>query len=245
MTSKEDGGGIKVDTHEPTRAYQLMQQAIPCSVGNINDQGWADYLWMDYDGIDVHWERKQWGELVSGLDSVEVQLREEKARHPDARLGLIVEGVAEPSFLGTQLYRRGDARKKGMYYADREQTTRYSQIQAWLYQVGKHMEVMHTHSLEGTVQALVAMYNSDQKSDHLTFRRHLRPIHWNPNPQVEMLMSIGRNAGIGEAKAKEIIAQYGTVWNVMSSTPEVLAQNKGVGMHLATRLLRKIGRTDV
>lgn len=218
---------------------------MPCSLTNLNDQGWADYRWTDYEQDYVHWERKTWGDLTSSLDSIEVQLREEKARHPEARLGLLVEGVATPSFLGTQVYAPSKSARKEVFYANREQATRYGQIQAWLYSVGKFLEVVHTATLEGTVQALAAMYQNDQKEEHSTFMRHLRAITWQPNPQVEMLMAIGRGAGIGEAKAKELIAEYGTVWRIISAKPEELAKARGVGMHLATRILRKVGRADV
>ena len=237
--------GISIDTHEPLRVHKLLSQAVSASLLNLNDSRWADYRWVDCDGEYVHVERKQWAELTSGLDSIEVQLREEKQAHPEARLILLVEGVATPSFMGTQLYHASKNGKREVFYAKREQATRYSQVQAWLYAVGKHLEVVQTSTLEGTVQALVAMYQNDQKEEHSTFARHLRSISWQPNPQTEMLMAVGRGIGIGEAKAKELIAQYGTLHRILTADPKELAQAKGVGMHLATKILRKVGRTDV
>ena len=233
------------DTHEPVAAFTSIQQAVPAALTNLNDQRWADYMWKDYSGKAVHIERKQWGELTNGVEKIEYQLREEQAAHKDARLGLIVEGIATPSVLGTQLWAPSKATKKSVWYATREQSTRYSLLMAWLYQVEKFIEVHYTATLEGTCQALVAFYKSDQKEEHSTFHRHLHSFNWKPNPQVEMLMSIGHGIGIGATKAEALITQYGTVWNLLNKTPVELAKTGGVGVHLATRLLRKVGRSDI
>ena len=233
---------LEIDTHEPLEALPRMQQVVPAKMSPLNDQGWADYKWDGVDGVH-HWERKQWSELTSGLDDVEWQLRQEAQRHPEARLGLIVEGVATPGMIGTQLWSR--SRKSDVIYKSREQTLRYPMIAAWMYRVGKFIEVMYTADFTSTCALLVAVYQSDQKTDHGTFERYLKPITWKPNPQVEMLAAIGHGVGVGPAKAEAIIKQFGTVWNVLSADPKQLIAAEGVGKALASRLLRKVGRPDV
>lgn len=233
---------LEIDYHEPVDMLPRMASVVPARVSNLNDEGWADYKWTGADG-DHQWERKQWGELTSGLDSIEGQLRQEFRAHPKAKLGLIVEGVATPSMMGTQLWNR--SKGKDVIYRTREQSLRYGQVSAWLYQIGKFIEVHYTSDLSGTAAFLCAAYQSDQKEEHGTFERYLRPITWSPNPQVEMLAAIGHGIGVGPAKAEAIIKQFGTVWNVLSADPSLLIATPGVGRVLAMKLLRKVGRPDV
>ena len=235
------GDGLLVDVHEPLEAVPLMQATVPAVTAPLNDAGFADYAWI---GIDSYhqWERKQWSELAGGLNSVEYQLRQEAQAHPDVKLGLIVEGVATSGIIGTQLWYRGKG--KDVFYRTREQSLRLSMIYSWLYQIGKFIEIMFTADYKSTCTFLVAAYQSDQKESHTTMQRYLKPITWTPNIQVEMLMAIGNGVGIGEAKAQALIRKFGTVWQVLSADPKLLATTDGIGKAIATKVLRKIGRPD-
>src|SRR5437773_2904067 len=194
-------GTLKVDNHEPVQALAYIQQAVPeASLQPLNDNGWADYWWPDHTEKPVQAERKTWTDLTSGLDSIEYQLRQQMKAHPEARLMLIVEGVALPSMVGTVVYQQSKGAKRDVFYASREQQTRFSMIMAWLYQVEKFIEVYFTADLKATCQALVAFYQADQKENHQTFERYLRVADFHPNPQVEAMMAIGRGVGIGPAK---------------------------------------------
>lgn len=233
---------VRIDLHEPEEALPLFSQAVSAEVDALNAAGYADYYWEGYDSAH-QWERKQWGELTNGLDRIEYQLREEMAAHPEAKLGLIVEGVCTPSMGGVQLWSR--SRGRDVWYKTREQNSRYVMLMSWLHQVGQFMEVHYTPDYKSTVMALTAFYQSDQKDMHGTFHRHLKTVDWHPNPQIEMLMAIGHGIGIGAAKAEQIVRQMGTVWNVLNSSPEELQKVNGVGPLLARRILRKVGRGDV
>lgn len=232
---------IRVDLHEPKDAVAQFGQIVPAEFAALNDKGYADYLWEGFEG-QYQWERKQWGELTSSLDRVEYQLRQEKEAHPDVRLGLIVEGVATPSFGGVQIWHKGS---KAVFFKGREESARYSMVVSWLYQVGKFIEIHYTADYQSTVMALAAFYQSDQKPIHGTFQRHLKTMDWHPNPQVEMLIALGHRIGIGPAKAQELITQFGTVWNILQKSPQELGIVAGIGQLTATRLLRKVGRPDV
>jgi ERCC4-type nuclease len=234
---------ILIDTHEPVDALLQIQIAVPCQIHPLNDEGWADYKWTAWDGEEVHVERKQWGELTAGIDRIEYQLRQEKAKHPKARLILLVEGVATPSVMGTQLWQQG--KNRDVYYKSREQNIRYSMVAAWLYQVNKYMEVVRTADFKATCVELAAMCMSDQKEEHSTFQRYLKVTDWHPNPQVEMLMAIGNGVGVGSAKADALARRFGTVWNVLSASPQELQQVEGFGKTNSIKLLRKVGRPDV
>src|SRR5713101_2028017 len=85
---------IICDVHEPDNIVLLIQQAVPAPTQALNEQVWGDYKWEGVFGHIHHWERKTWNELCAGLESIEDQLRREQQAHPDATLGLIIEGVA-------------------------------------------------------------------------------------------------------------------------------------------------------
>src|SRR2546428_4766161 len=131
---------LKVDTHEPALALAYVQQATDAQMAALNDNGWADYWWLDHAEKPIQAERKTWSDLTSGLDSIEYQLRQQMRAHPEARLMLIVEGVALPSMGGTLVYQLSKGTKRDVFYASREQQTRFSMIMAWLYQVEKFIE---------------------------------------------------------------------------------------------------------
>jgi ERCC4-type nuclease len=243
LDSMAEQAGIEIDRSEPLQALTHINHAVPAVIAGLNEQGWADYRWTCNEGVYHHWERKTWQDLTSGLDRIEHQLRQQMVKHPEARLGLLVEGVAQPSMMGTQIYTPAAASRRDVFYANREQQTRFGMVMAWLYQVEKYMEVHYTSTLKASCGALVAFYQSDQKEEHSTFARYLKTLDWHPNPQVSKLIAIGD--GIGPAKAEAIVRHFGTVWNVMSAKPEELQKVAGLGRTLSLRLLRGIGRTDI
>src|SRR3990167_10961304 len=216
---------------------------VDCAVEPLNDQGYADYKWQDYADQPVHVERKTWSELVGSLDHVENQLFKHLKTQPEARLVFLLEGVATPEPLGTALWKEA-----GRYFVKTYSSQLPIQLTyAWLYQVGKYLEVVQTANLRGTAIMLGALYKSDQKETHTTFNRYLQEPNFHPNPQVAMLMGLLKAAdvSVGEVKAVALINQFGTVYNVVAAKPEQLTLVEGIGMKTAKALLRKLGRPDV
>jgi ERCC4-type nuclease len=231
---------LTIDSHEPPEGMSLLHPLVQVEREPLNDRGFADYLWSGVDG----WhqvERKQWSELLSDLDSVEEQLGRQMRAHPDVRLMLMVEGIAVPTAQGTMVYRATSKERilasKGSYDKG------LNLIYAWLYQVSKHIEVFFTADYIATCTALATFYKADQKQEHHTFERYLKPVTWHPNPQVKGL--IGLVDGLGPARAEALIGRFTTIWNVLSAKPEQLQVVNGVGPKLANKLLREVGRTDV
>jgi ERCC4-type nuclease len=237
---------LQVDRSEPPEIPRLMQPVVPVEYPvNLNDEGYADYLWQTRFGSNVpmqQFERKTWSDLLSDLDSIEDQLRRQMQAHPDVRHGLLVEGVALPVFGGVNVYHKTG---KGYMVPGKTFNRSLDAIYAWLYEVGKYMEVYFSPSLEVTATMLARFYLADQKDEHTTFRRHLKIANWHPNEQVRRLMGVCHGVKIGEAKAEALIGRFGTVYNVIKATPEQLTVVEGIGMKLARDLLRAVGRPDV
>ena len=172
-------------------------------------------------------------------------MRQMEAQPLDHRLILLVEGIVVPSndvMYSTAVLKR--AKGKGrIYHESRKSKVSLQSLYAWLYQVAKYIAVYQTSDLLSTAKAIVAFYSSDQKEKHSTFSRHLKEMTFHANPQVTSLM--GMVPGIGPVKAESLIGKLGTVWNILSSSPEALTVVHGVGIKEATRWLRAIGRPDV
>jgi ERCC4-type nuclease len=118
---------------------------------------------------------------------------------------------------------------------------------SWLHQVSEYCEIQCTADQTASAYAISALYRADEKPQqaHTTFRRYLKKVEWNPDPQVEMLLNLANRLGIGEVRAVALINKFGTVYNVLKASPKELVTVEGVGLKLAERLLRTVGRGDV
>jgi len=235
---------MKVDSHEPSEAFELLSSTIPgTEMAPLNDQGYADYFWDGVDGQHQA-ERKQWSELLSDLDSIENQVRREIQAHPEVRTMLIVEGIALTGKTGTLVYKRARSKEailvtKGTY------SKGLNLVYAWLYQVSKYIEVYFTADLVATCTALTAFYNGDQKEEHKTFHRYLKEVTFHPNPQVRKLLGLTADTrGVGPVVCQALIKKYGTVWRVLNARVDQLQAVEGVGPVLAKKILREVGRAD-
>ena len=234
-----------IDVHEPEEALPVLAPVIPCAVQPLNSEGYADYLWTGVEGRQQA-ERKTWYEILAGIDSVEDQLRRQLAAHPDVRLILIVEGVAVPSPTGTTIFKETTKGKRHLFYAGKSYFLGPMKgAYAWLYEVGKYIEVYQTPTYGATLSMLTSFYKADQKAEHGTFHRYLKDITFHPNPMVQRLMGMGNHLGIGPARAEALIKRFGTVLNVAQASPEALAAVEGMGKTGAIKFLRGIGRPDI
>lgn len=231
----------QVDSHEP----QLMKSLLgPIGFRQyaLNDAGWADYYWLMFDGVPHHVERKTWGEL-SDMDAVEEQIWRHLTKNPEAKLSWILEGVAAPDSGGYTTYKEATSRGRMIFVGSSNQHRPMKMVHAWLYQIGKFVEVHYTSCLVSTANLITAMYQSDQKESHTTLARYYNKTTWHPNPQVKNLMAVAD--GIGPVKAEAIIKEFGTLYAVLSARPEEISRVPGIGMNTAKKILARAGRADV
>ncbi len=234
-----------IDVHEPAEALPALSPVMPCAVQPLNSEGYADYLWLGREGRQQA-ERKTWAEVLGGMDHVEDQLRREMQAHPDVRLMLVVEGIAVPARGGSTIFQETTKGKRHLFYAGKSYfAAPMKAAYAWLYQVSKFVEVYYTPNYSATLQMLAAFYQADQKEGHATFHRYLKEITFHPNPMVQRLMGMGGHLGIGAVRAEALIKRFGTVYNVATATPEMLASVEVIGKAVAIKFLRGVGRPDV
>ena len=252
---------FEIDVNEPPEALIKLAPAIPgVQVAPLNERGYADYRWSTISDNIVHVERKTWGELLSGIDKVEDQLRGHLEAQGEIKLIFVLEGLVVPvPFLtsrGTETFTLKETKNSNIFVRGYGSKTKLSQVYAWLYQISKYIEVYQTPDFDTTIQALFHFYKADQKleEEHKTLQRHYKKSTWHPNPQVAMLMGLfpGKEAGsnfegvgIGEKRAETLIERFGTVWNVMGASPKEISELPGFGKILSSELLRRIGRPDI
>ncbi|KKM14862.1 hypothetical protein LCGC14_1701890, partial [marine sediment metagenome] len=155
-------------------------------------------------------------------------------------------GVAVPSVGGTTIFKEIITGKGHFFRAGKSYFLGPAQgAYAWLYEVGKYIEVHQTPTFNATCTLLAAFYKADQKEGHTTFQRYLKEMNFHPNPMVQRLMGMGSHLGIGPARAEALIRRFGTVYNVAVAMPEELAAVDGMGKAVAIKFLRGVGRPDV
>ena len=242
---------LEIDSNEPPMMFAYTVPVLGTNVTqtSLNNNGWADYRWPLPDDTFKHCERKTWGELLANTDKVEEQLYRHLTKQPQSPLVFMLEGMAVSGELRTQLL---SSTKSGIYVRSKGSSIRLKRIYSWLYQIGKYCEVVCTSGLEESATMLVAMYESDQKTEHSVLNRYIKQVTFNPNPQVTTLM--GASSGIGEARAESLIKHSSTAWNVWSAgwhgipainTWEELTKIEGLGPTIVRNMLRGIGRPDV
>ncbi len=235
---------LQIDNHEPSRLVDLIAPTVPYVVTDLNNRGYADFLWESQEGP-RHLERKTWENLLSGVGAIEEQLHRQIEAHRDTRLMLLVEGIVVPIVdpIGGTGVLHQTAGNPRLYYQSTSSKVSLTALFAWIYQVSKYVEVFTTPDIETTARAIVAFFSSDQKENHQTFRRYLKEVTFHPNPQVTSLM--GMLPGLGPVKSESLIGRFGTVWEVLKASPMQLAEVRGIGVKEATKWLRLIGRPDV
>uniref|UniRef100_A0A6M3KU96 ERCC4 domain-containing protein n=1 Tax=viral metagenome TaxID=1070528 RepID=A0A6M3KU96_9ZZZZ len=245
---------IMVDRFEPVEIENLITQSIPVNRMGLNGQGFADYLFFACDGHRIQVERKQTGELLASMDSVEEQLQRELQNGVEETI-LLIEGVCEPIYglkLATQTWHR--AKDRNILVPSRTYNCSYTGYKAWQNQLDKAgVTIVETFDYTATAMTLVALYQNSQKEEHKTLRRYIKDRIYieSQNPHILNLMSI-KGGGIGEEIAKALIQRYGTFWFTINQDVEALAETlvgeegkeKRFGINRAKKLLTAIGRTN-
>lgn len=239
---------ILVDIHEPENLYNLLGQSTDVKRMNLNDQGWADYMWANVEGRWVSVERKQWGEVVGRVDKVEEQLRREMRQAEE--LLLVIEGAVEPTPTGVHIYTRmgggrfGFRRQRQYGSPKKPQPYTYSMIMSWLWQLEKEgLQIWMTPNYTATAMALVSFYKQGLKKEHTTLKRYIRELTRPPkqNPHVTSLMGI-RGARLGEVRARALVKRFNTTYDVVTADPLELMMVEGVGATVVAQLFQAIGR---
>ena len=169
---------ILVDTFEPSDILRLIQQVLPDSYRHsLNHLGLADYVFTDIMGRRVQFERKQWSEILGGMNKVEEQLRRQYDKAEE--LNLIIEGLIDITPYGIDFFKKS----KGIYRPSHSYGTvksprvfLHSQVMAWIGQLDKSgITVYQTTSSAATASMLVALYKNSQKEEHTTLQRYIKP----------------------------------------------------------------------
>ena len=237
---------MKIDEYEPRQIAALIGQSSPGTVATaLNQNGFADYVWNMADGTLEQFERKQVGELLGKFEETEEQLGKNianmQAMSPDGRMGLLVEGIAEPTIKGINTF---EATPNGRYFrAKRSYNIPYNRYVQFLVALERQgVLVWQTPSWVGTANALVFLEKSAKQFTHTTLQRHLKIVAFHPDPNVKTLMGIA-GAGLGPVLAEALLDVFDTPWEIMRTSPEFIAENvPGISLAKAKTIQRKFGK---
>ena len=251
---------LKVDSHEPVAIETMLRQVLGDLVvrGPLNQHHFADYTYNWWDGTLDQTERKHVEEILTALEDVEYQLVSEIFHHPDAKMNLIIEGLAAPTPLGIQTYRPSKNYKVWTQY--RTYKIPFQRYERWKIDLERQgVLIWQTADEYGTAQALVAMYKSAQVTDNNVLMRHLRvkgavqpkpddweetngKKPWKPDPYVQTLINTPDN-GFGVEIAERAIDLFGTPWDLYRQDIDTLANHiPGVSKVKARQFLKAVGR---
>lgn len=237
-----------LDLHEPDEVLEYVKQTIPhAKKTNLNGEGWADYVWNTQASGIEQVERKQWGELLVNPERVERQLRDELQAHPEVVLWLYIEGVIASDAQGIEVYKlqriQWQGKSREVYMPNWHSRTSIARVQAWISQLERiGVRVKYTQNTLETSVALTQAYRTAQHPPTI-LQRHIKPsITFHPNSQVMTLLG-AHKSGIGVELAERIIKEFGTVWNLVTHSPELIADNvEGMGVVKARTLLKAFGK---
>ncbi len=259
---------MKIDDHEPTSIESLLLQSGEAIRAPLNANGLADYCWSDWMKRIEQVERKQVGEILSDMPHVEDQLRSHVQNNPASIVWLLVEGIVLPGYkdgkLGCYTYIARDCSTftKGRREVETHYTPGwFSQIpfekyEGFLTGVARiGIRVRRTVDAVSTAKVLHQMEVSAQ-TEPTTLQRHIKPnITFHPNPQVITLLGVmatqidkdgnirAVSSGIGVELAERLIKEFGSVFKIMESSPETIAELvPGMGKVSAKKLLEAFGR---
>lgn len=232
---------LNLDNNEPTIILELLKPCVELNIGAWNQAGHSDYHWTNSQGKWVEVERKTWGEIFADVHAVEEQMYRHLRRWPEAYHVFLLEGLAVPTVRGMSNLR---STKNNTIWVKGYDTPRNSKsIKAWLYEIGKAVDIMPSSSMEDSATTLLAMYENDQKSEHRTFSRNYTRPTYTPNYVVSQIM--GMYPGIGETRATALWAKFTTLWNLVNASVKEIQEVHGIGPVLARRILREAGRPDI
>jgi hypothetical protein len=244
---------LEIDVNEPHEMALLLNPIGDLHIlaaQPLNAQGWPDYRWKTHDNNYKMVERKTWPELLANPDAVEEQLHRHLTKHPSVELIFMLEGVPVQADIGTNVLK---PTQSGVWVKNGfRSSTRLKRIYSLLYRFSEYMRVVQTTSIVETGILLCAMYESDQKDDHATFKRHIKQVTFNTDSRVLTLM--GSSPGLGDKRATDIVNYCGTPWNFFSAgwnnPPAIkdwreVTKIAGIGEVTVRNVLRNLGRPDV
>lgn len=233
-----------IDTYEPPSVEEGLNQSIEVIRFPLNSKGLLDYWWK-VDGRAITIERKEIKDFMGSLDdgSLVDRLRLAIENKAADEIALLIEGVYTPYGTGTQVWKLSNNNKFYFRYRVYAKCS-YNRIQSVLYSLDKAgCTIYHSSGLEGTANLLVALYKGSHAPESKLLDKYYKPkpVVKKRDVFVEQIMSV---PGIGEDKAKELIAVCGTPFDIYNMDIEDLAHVAGIGHRIAEQILRTVGRLE-
>jgi len=231
---------------------------------NLNQIGMSDYYFANNEGSTFQFSRKQAGELLNNIDEAERQIQK-YYNNADENFQ-IIEGIIST----VPLYKKKSDRfilppnhgrfiyaysvtETGFIKSEEQKSLSADLYWAWIRGLDRcGVTTFNTINWIDTCKLLVAMYNNECKpaDSHTTLKRVIKPRIQIPNhdPFVLSIMSHSwaYKLGIGEKKANALkAAGFNSILDIAMASEDEIASAEGIGINIARKLLKSIGRDDV
>lgn len=244
QAARDGFSDLFVDQFEPDNIVATLRTCAEVKVEALNNQGFADYMWVDVKGQLRQWERKQCSEVIGDLDGTEEQLNRELSTCDE--LTLVVEGVAMPAVDGINTYTlSGDgAFFRPLHHLGHEAKL-WARWEAWKWGIrAAGVSIIETPTWLVTGTYIGTAYRQSLKSEHTTLRRYLVPhiSPFSPNLYVENLARL-KGCGIGPKSAEKLVARFGSFFDALIAPVEDIADCLG-STKGAIEFLHGLGRIE-
>jgi hypothetical protein len=250
---------ILVDTSEPDNIKRYLSQMLPMQVDSLNQKSMADYWFTSVEGRRIQVNRTQAGELLGNIDSFEDELR--RYYNSADETFAIVEGIISPYRLTGAKVAMAITTKpiappgslfaysvtdKGFIYTERVYQVSNKMLKAWLLNIDHAgISVIYTINDMDTAATLAAMYENQQKTEHTTLQRYIKPriTIRSHNPHVQALVNLSQayKLDIGEVKAEALIDYFNNLENILLAEKSELMVVGGIGPTIAQKLKDSLG----
>lgn len=220
------------DTHELTHSgiikLHLQKQSLNVVIHNNEPDGLADYWWNS--GVLEMWERKKSGELLSCLGGkLDTQLIKYNKAHPDAKIGILQEGLITPTMDDKcQLWNIRVNKKTTSLIRGKVSPMSYSAYRAYMYRRQEEgFGICITIDEYDTAATLSTMLHNSMKAGHkglngLVVAKKTVVVKVDDDRLRNYKIVLMTNRGIGEAAATRLLNAYDTPWSVYSIPYDML-----------------------
>lgn len=258
---------ILVDQNEPAEIQSYLSQHVEVQVGNYNQSPNQSLIYPDYTIVGgphlIGVNRKQVGEVLSSLDSVEEQLQRELTG-PCEYLALVVEGVMlHDSGMGSWAYTlEWNASKLfnnlvgTLPFKRQHSNQNYIAVRNKLNSLqALGIQVTQTYSMQDTAIALIALHNWAMKptEEHQTLNRLIKTKHTVqclPEERQFALTLMGiEGGGCGEELALTLAQSFSNIkelldyWSDGGTIQDTMMRNgtRRIGKVAEQRLQKALG----
>lgn len=234
---------VTVDTREPVEMFTGLSAILPGVKREKLDS--ADFSWVKLDGKTRGVERKDWGDLLSSLQSGRLEQELAGCVEKYDFVDLLVEGAIYPNQVG-QLVKLKSIKENLLVLTNAFVKMNSPQYACFLSSLGEHgINFLWSPSASGTPVVIRALYLRDQKEAHKFLVGERRPKADTRHLPPPVLAILGACPRLSTEVAQELVTRFGgllAVGNLIAEgSTKTLLEIPGLGRETIRKLAESLG----